>query len=108
MNRYESVIIMKPNLTEEEKSNEINTYKNFFEGLSKKPVDVEYLGKKKLAYEVQGNKEGNYAIFKYNANLEEVSEVERKFRVDDNVLKFITVRQEQEEYEDMEDDEMEY
>ena len=110
MNRYESVIIMKPNLTEEEKQNKLDDYKKILEGFSNNEVSVEDIGKKKLAYEIHGNKEGNYAIFNYCANYEDVVDVERKLRGDDNVIKFISVRQEQEleqEDENFEDDEME-
>lgn len=109
MNKYESVIIMKPNLTEEEKNNKLDKYKKMFEGFSKKDVEVEDLGLKKLAYEMKGNKEGNYAIFKFYSNPENISEVERNYRIDDDVMKFITVKEEEEceEYETEEDEEME-
>ena len=60
MNKYESVLIMKPNLTEKEKQDELDNYKKMFESFSNKEVTVEDLGKKRLAYEVRGKKEGNY------------------------------------------------
>lgn len=110
MNKYESVIIMKPTLTEDEKNEELKHYKELFEGFSNKPVKVEDLGTKRLAYEIQGNKEGSYAIFYFNAKTEDISEIERQYRIDDNVMKFITVRQEQEledNNECMDDEDME-
>lgn len=109
MNKYESVIIMKPNLTEEEKNNKLDEYKKMFEGFSKKDVEVEDLGLKKLAYEIQKNKEGRYAVFKFYSNPENISEVERHYRIDEDVMKFITVKEEEEceEYESEEDEEME-
>lgn len=110
MNKYESVLIMKPNLTEKEKQDELDNYKKMFESFSNKEVTVEDLGKKRLAYEVRGNKEGNYAVFNYYANEGDLAETERKFRMDDNVIKFLSIRQEQEleqEDENFEDDEME-
>lgn len=102
MNKYESIIIIKPTLTEDEIKNTINKYKENFEQLSNKPVKVEDMGKKKLAYEIQGNKEGHYAIFNFYAKSENISEIDRNYRIDDNVMKFINVRQDMEAEEDPE------
>lgn len=108
MNKYESVIIIKPTLMEDEIKDTINKYKENFEQLSNKPVKVEDIGKKKLAYEIQGNKEGHYAIFNFYGKNEDIADIERSYRIDNNVMKFITVRQDMEAEEDpgvMEDEE---
>lgn len=102
MNKYESVIIIKPTLTEEDAKNTINKYKENFEKLSNKPVKVEDLGKKKLAYEIQGNKEGHYAVYTFYGKPEDISETERNYRIDDNVMKFITVKMDMEAEENPE------
>lgn len=102
MNKYESVIIIKPTLTEEETKDTINKYKENFEKFSNQPVKVEDLGKKKLAYEIQGNKEGSYAVFTFYGKPEDISETERQYRIDDNVMKFMTVKMDMEAEEDPE------
>ena len=93
MNKYESVIIINPNLEGEaikaltEKfSNLINTDGNV--------VSVEEVGKKKLAYEIKKNKEGYYIVFKFEANPNLVAELERVYRITDEVIKFIVVKEE--------------
>lgn len=109
MNKYESVIIMKPTMSDEERKNQLKKYKEFLEQFSSRPVTIEDLGKKRLAYEVKNNKEGYYAIFNFYGKTEDIVDLERKYRIDDNVLKFITVRQEQEleDIESIEDEDME-
>ena len=102
MNKYESIIIIKPTLTEEETKDTINKYKENFEKFSNQPVKVEDLGKKKLAYEIQGNKEGSYAVFTFYGKPEDISETERQYRIDDNVMKFMTVKMDMEAEEDPE------
>ncbi len=94
MNKYESVIIVNPNLEEEairaliEKiSNLINT--------DGKVSSVEEVGKKKLAYEIKKNKEGFYVVFKFEANPELITELERVYRITDEVIKFIVVKEEE-------------
>ena len=93
MNKYESVIIINPVVDEEgvkalEKrfTDLINT-----EG---KVEAVEEIGKRKLAYEVKKNKEGIYVVFKFEAKPTIIAELERNYRITDEVIKFITVKQE--------------
>ena len=102
MNKYESVIIIKPTLTDDETKDTINKYKENFEKLSNQPVKVEDMGKKKLAYEIQGNKEGHYAVYTFFGKNEDISDIERNYRIDDNVMKFITVKMDMEAEEDPE------
>lgn len=102
MNKYESVIIIKPTLKDEEIKDIINKYKENFEKLSNQPVKVEDMGKKKLAYEIQGNKEGHYAVYTFYGKNEDISDIERNYRIDDNVMKFITVKMDMEAEEDLE------
>ncbi len=102
MNKYESVIIIKPTLKDKEIKDTINKYKENFEKFSNQPVKVEDMGKKKLAYEIQGNKEGHYAIYTFYGKNEDISDIERNYRIDDNVMKFITVKMDMEAEEDLE------
>ena len=94
MNKYESVIIINPNLEGEaikaltEKfSNLINTDGNV--------SSVEELGKKKLAYEINKNKEGYYVVYKFEANPNLIDELQRVYRITDEVIKFIVVKEEE-------------
>ena len=94
MNKYESVIIINPNLEGE-------AIKALIEKFSKlinndgKVESVEELGNKKLAYEIKKNKEGYYVVFKFEANPNLISELERVYRITDEVIKFIVVKEEE-------------
>ena len=50
------------------------------------------MGKRKLAYEVKKNKDGYYVVFYFTAKPELISELERNYRITDEVIKFITVK----------------
>ena len=52
--------------------------------------------KKKLAYEIQKNKEGYYVVYNFEANPELISELERNYRIADEVIKFIVIRKDEE------------
>ncbi len=94
MNKYESVIIINPSV-DDEKLKELE--KRFTDLINKdgKLEKVDELGKKKLAYEVRKNKEGIYVVFYFEANPTLIAELERNYRITDEVIKFLVVKQEQ-------------
>ncbi len=94
MNKYESVIIINPNLEGEAIKALIEKFSNLINNNGK--VDsVEEVGKKKLAYEIKKNKEGYYIIFKFESKPEAIAELERIYKITDEVIKFIVVKEEE-------------
>ena len=93
MNKYESVVIIDP-AVEEDKVKELSQKFTDIINNEGKVEKVEDLGKKRLAYEVKKNKEGYYVVINFEANPELISELERNYRIMDEVIKFITVRAE--------------
>ena len=91
MNKYESVGIINPNVEE-------NGLKALIERFSAlintdgKVEQVNELGKKKLAYEINKNKEGYYIVFEFEAKPSLIAELERNYRITDEVIKFIVVK----------------
>ena len=94
MNKYESVIIINPNLDEEGTKVIVKNFSDLI-NTDGKLEKVDELGKKKLAYEVKKNKEGYYAVFYFEANPTLISELERNYRITDDVIKFMTIKVEE-------------
>ena len=94
MNKYESVVIINPNLEAESIKALIEKFSNLI-NTDGKVVSVEELGKKKLAYEIKKQKEGYYVIFKFEANPALISELERNYRITDAVMKDIVIKEEE-------------
>ncbi len=94
MNKYESVIIVKPTVDDEHLK---ELEKSFTEIINKdgKLEKVDEMGKRKLAYEVKKNTEGIYVVFYFEANPTLIEELERNYRISDDVIKFINVRVEE-------------
>ena len=91
MNKYESVIIVNPNVEE----TGLKALEEKFTGLineNGKVESVENMGKKRLAYEIKKNKEGTYMLFNFEANPDSIAELERVYRITDDIIKFIVVR----------------
>ena len=94
MNKYESVIIINPSVTDERLKEIEKTFTDLINS-DGKVTKVDEIGKKKLAYEVKKNTEGIYVTFYFEANPTLISELERNYRITDDVLKFIDIRVEE-------------
>ena len=92
MNKYESVVIVSPSVEEQGMKALIAKFTDLINS-NGKVEKVEELGKKKLAYEIKKNSEGYYVVLNFEANPELITELERVYRITDEVIKFIVVRE---------------
>lgn len=91
MNKYESVIIINPNVEENSLKELIEKFKTLI-NTDGNVEQVNELGKKKLAYEINKNKEGYYIVYDFEAKPNLIAELERNYRITDEVLKFIVIK----------------
>ena len=91
MNKYESVIIINPSVDEEGIKALIAKFTDLINKQGKLEKTDE-LGKRKLAYEVKKNTEGYYVVFYFEAEPSLIAELERIYRITDEVIKFMTVK----------------
>ena len=59
-------------------------------------VKTEVMGRRKLAYPIKKKTEGHYTLFEIEGSGQEILELERRFRVNDDVIRFVTVRVDEE------------
>ena len=95
MNRYETVFIINPNVEEAGIKELIQKFSDLINNAGK-VENVEEMGKRKLAYEIKKNKEGYYVVINFEAQPELIKELERVYRITDEVIKFIVVRKDEE------------
>ena len=55
-------------------------------------VKTEVMGRRKLAYPIQKKTEGHYTLFEIEGSGQEIAELERRMRVNDQIMRYITVR----------------
>lgn len=94
MNKYESVVIINPNLEAESIKALIEKFSVLINS-NGTVSSVEELGKKRLAYEIKKLNEGYYVVVKFEAKPELITELERVYRITDEVIKFIVVKEEE-------------
>lgn len=87
---YETIYILKGTFTEDEYKQIFNKVQNF---LSKYNIEkVEEVGKRKLAYEVNKETNGYFVIVEIRATEEEIAEIERYYRINDGIIKYLIVK----------------
>jgi small subunit ribosomal protein S6 len=92
MRIYEEMFIIRPDAVEEEIDAYIEQVKQVIAGAGGTVDKVEKWGKRKLAYRVAKREEGIYILLQFSAGPDSVRELERRLRVSDLVLKYLTVR----------------
>src|SRR5262244_4593129 len=94
---YEVMFIVRPDLMEEDLDKLVSTLENHATGAGATVKNAEKMGKRRLAYDVKKFSEGQYVLFTLQADGKAVHELERRLRVTEQVIKFITVRTDEEQ-----------
>ena len=92
MRRYETIFIVPADLLEDETNALIDRYRSLFIKNKGIVVKVEKWGKRKLAYEIKKQIRGFYVLMDLVSEHAAVTELERNFKIDDKILKFMTVK----------------
>ena len=92
MRIYEELFIVRPDATEEEVDPLVDQLRSVITQSGGTLDKTEKWGVRKLAYRVVKYNEGQYILLQFSAKAETVKEIERRLRVADLVLKFLTVR----------------
>ena len=92
MRIYEELFIIKPDVPDEEADQFVEHLQTHLTSAGATVDKVEKWGKRRLAYRVEKYREGAYVLIQFSGGPEVVKELERRLRVTDSVLKFITVR----------------
>ncbi|WLE96971.1 MAG: 30S ribosomal protein S6 [Candidatus Electrothrix communis] len=92
MRHYETTYILRPNLGEEKFTEIIERTNAIIEGDNGSVIDIDRWGIKKLAYEIKKETQGYYICMNYAAPGSTIQEMERIFRIDENVLRYLTIK----------------
>ncbi|MBW2632069.1 MAG: 30S ribosomal protein S6 [Deltaproteobacteria bacterium] len=92
LRRYETIFIVRSDLQSDEMNSLIDRYAGIIVSLDGKTIKVENWGKRRLAYPIEKMQDGVYVRIDFVARHKVVIEIERNFKIDDNVLRFQTVK----------------
>ena len=97
MRKYEIIFIVRPDVPEEELDKLIAQMEAVVTGTGGKIEKVEKMGKRRLAYRVERQREGFYVLFAIEGSGDTVREFERRLKVMDAVIKYLTIRTDEEQ-----------
>ena len=94
MRRYETIFIVQVDLPDDEIVGVIERYRTIITDMKGIVVKIERWGQRKLAYVIKKQAKGYYIFIDFVGVSAVVTELERNFKIDDRILKFITVKKE--------------
>ncbi|HEX5670921.1 MAG TPA: 30S ribosomal protein S6 [Sulfuricurvum sp.] len=92
MRHYENLVIVKPTLTEEEIKNTLAIVEEFITSNGGEIIARDAMGMKKLAYPIEKNARGYFYVIYYKIAPSAISEIERRFRINEEILRFVTMK----------------
>lgn len=92
MNKYELALVVNAKIEDEVRNATVEKAKGYIEAFGGTITNIEEVGKKRLAYEIQKMREGFYYFIQFDAEPESPVELEQRLRIMDNVLRYLCVR----------------
>lgn len=92
MNRYETVFILTPVLSEEQAKEAVKVYENYITKNGGTIKHNEFWGLKKLAYQIQKKSTGFYALVEFENDGTLITKLETEFKRDEKIMRFLTVK----------------
>ncbi len=96
MNKYEIMFIVKATMESADVKKCAETFKKLVSDLKGKVAEYKELGEKKLAYPINKEMNGYYFVMQVEADKECIQEFDRKIRLDENVLRHLIIRKDEE------------
>jgi small subunit ribosomal protein S6 len=93
---YETVFVLDAQLEDSARDKRIQGVLDFLSQHAERMIKTDRWGNRRLAYEIKRKQQGHYVLVQYEASGAMVPELERMFRLDEAVLRYLTMRSEEE------------
>ncbi|GAA4724358.1 30S ribosomal protein S6 [Brevibacillus fulvus] len=93
MRQYEVMYVLRPDLEEEKVKANVARYSEIVTNYGGEITKLQEMGKRRLAYEINKFREGFYVLMNFNANADAVAEAERLMKINDDIIRFLFVRE---------------
>ena len=91
MREYESIFVLNPDVSDAQVEAELEKIREFVVSKKGEVTEVQKWGRRKLAYEIGKNREGNYTLIRFQSDSGVPQELERRYRLNENMIRFMTV-----------------
>lgn len=93
-NLYEGMYVLKATLSDDARNKALDKIKNGITGREGEVVKIHDQGRRRLAYEIDGLREGHYYILYFNVVPSAISEMWQEYHLNEDLIRFITLRSE--------------
>lgn len=97
---YETMYILRPDLPDQDADAAIAKYQDFLVQQEAEDITIQHRGRRRLAYDIKGHREGIYIQVNYSATPKTIETLERTFRLGDDVIRYLTIKLDPEAVED--------
>lgn len=91
---YETMYILRSDLGEEQVEQAIAKYQTLIQEQGAENIEIQHRGKRRLAYEINRQREGVYVQMNYQAPGKVIAPLERAMRLSEDVIRYLTIKQE--------------
>lgn len=88
---YESVFILRQDISSSDVDKITDDFSKIIKEHGSSVIKTEYWGLRSLAYEIGNNKKGHYVLLGLEADLDTLKELERRMKLNENIIRFSTV-----------------
>ena len=92
MRHYENLVIVKPTFTAEEIQASVKAIEEVITSNGGEIAATDAMGMRKLAYPIDKNERGYYHVIYYSIAPAAIAEIERRFRINEDLLRFVTIK----------------
>jgi len=92
MRKYENLVIVKPTLTAEEIQASVKAIEEVITSNGGEIATTDSMGMRKLAYPIEKNERGYFHVIYYTIAPSAITEIERRFRINEEMLRFVTIK----------------
>ena len=92
MRKYENLVIVKPTLTAEEIQASVKAIEEIIISNGGEIATTDTMGMRKLAYPIEKNERGYFHVIYYSVAPASITEIERRFRLNEELLRFVTIK----------------
>ncbi|RDI59863.1 30S ribosomal protein S6 [Microvirga subterranea] len=89
---YEHIFLARQDVTSQQVETMVDTYKDVIQQNGGTVEKTEMWGVKSLAYRIKKNRKAHFTMFNVNAPAQAVAEMERQMRINEDILRFMTIR----------------
>nr|YP_009510748.1 ribosomal protein S6 [Gracilaria gracilis]AXI96421.1 ribosomal protein S6 [Gracilaria gracilis] len=92
LNNYETIYILKPNITESENLTLVNQYKSLIKKYGGQNILIQHKGRRHLNYNIDSYYDGIYVQINYTASSNLVKILEKAMRLSEDIIRYITIK----------------